>query len=409
MTTRRRARANGEGSIFPRGNGFAAYVWVTTPAGKRTRKYVYGADRETVHRKWVELHRVAAQRPIATRVPTVGEWLATWLAEEVEPNLAPATAVNYAMFVRLYIAPRLGAKRLDRLSVQEVQQWLNSLRAECQCCAQGKDVSRPASQRRCCAIGACCESTLSARSVADVRAALRSALSSAMTRELIPRNPAALVKLPAARKRRRKAWTTEQARTFLESARANADALYAAYVLVLVLGLRRGEVLGLVWDDLNLDKGELTVGLQLQRVGGRLLHRDTKTEASDATLPLPEICITALRHARVRQDGAQRLAGEAWQDGDGFVFTTRYGRPVEPRNMVRSFHARIVAASVPDISVHDARRTCATLLVDLDVHPRVIMQILRHAQITVTMELYSQAPSRQTREALRRLSESLDS
>jgi integrase len=76
--------------------------------------------------------------------------------------------------------------------------------------------------------------------------------------------------------------------------------------------------------------------------------------------------------------------------------------------MVRSFHARIAVASVPDISVHDARRTCATLLVDLDVHPRVIMQILRHAQISVTMEIYSQAPSRQTREALRRLSESLE-
>ena len=77
--------------------------------------------------------------------------------------------------------------------------------------------------------------------------------------------------------------------------------------------------------------------------------------------------------------------------------------------MVRSFHARIAAAGVPDISVHDARRTCATLLVDLDFHPRVIMQILRRAQINVTMEIYSQAPSRQTREALRRLSESLDS
>lgn len=74
-----------------------------------------------------------------------------------------------------------------------------------------------------------------------------------------------------------------------------------------------------------------------------------------------------------------------------------------------AFHARIAVAGVPDISVHDARRTCATLLVDLDVHPRVIMQILRHAQISVAMEIYSQAPSRQTREALRRLSESLDS
>jgi integrase len=77
--------------------------------------------------------------------------------------------------------------------------------------------------------------------------------------------------------------------------------------------------------------------------------------------------------------------------------------------MLRSFHRLAAAAGVPDITVHDARRTCATLLVDLDVHPRVIMQILRHAQISVTMEIYSQAPSHQTREALRRLSESLDS
>ena len=75
--------------------------------------------------------------------------------------------------------------------------------------------------------------------------------------------------------------------------------------------------------------------------------------------------------------------------------------------MLRSFHRRAVAAGVPDLAVHDARRTCATLLVDLDVHPRVIMQILRHAQISVTMEIYSQAPSRQTREALTRLSTSL--
>jgi integrase len=407
VTTRRRARANGEGSIFPRGNGFAAYVWVTTPTGKRTRKYVYGPDRETVHGKWVELHRISAQRPVPTRVPTVGEWLATWLAEDVRPNLAPATAANYAMFVRLYIAPTLGSIRLDRLSVGDIQRWLNALRRQCQCCEQGKDDARPADRRRCCAIGECCESAISARSVSDVRAALRSALSSAVDRELIARNPAARVKLPSARKKRRKAWTSEQARRFLEHAKRAEDPLYAAFVLVLVLGLRRGEALGLAWEDLDLDAGELSVGMQLQRVGGELLHRQTKTDGSDATLPLPGICLAALRWQKGRQDRARESAGEAWQDEGGLVFTTRYGTPIEPRNMLRSFHRLTAAAGVPDITVHDARRTCATLLVDLDVHPRVIMQILRHAQISVTMEIYSQAPSSQTREALRRLSERL--
>jgi len=151
--------------------------------------------------------------------------------------------------------------------------------------------------------------------VSDVRAALRSALSSAITRELITRNPAALVKLPTARKRRRKAWTSEQARAFLESAKADGDAMYAAYVLVLVLGLRRGEVLGLVWDDLDLDDGELSVGLQLQRVRGELLHRETKTQASEATLPLPGICVAALRAQHGRQTVARARAGSGRQDG----------------------------------------------------------------------------------------------
>jgi len=122
---------------------------------------------------------------------------------------------------------------------------------------QGKDATRAANERRCCAVGECCEAFLSTRTVSDVRAALRSALSSAISRELVTRNVATAVKLPSGRKRRRKAWSSDEARAFLESARADGDAMYAAYVLVLVLGLRRGEVLGLVWDDLDLDQGEL--------------------------------------------------------------------------------------------------------------------------------------------------------
>ncbi len=159
-----------------------------------------------------------------------------------------------------------------------------------------------------------------------------------------------------------------------------------AYVLILVLGLRKGEVLGLTWNDVNLDAAELAISKQLQRVRGELLHRETKTEASDATLPLPPVCVTALKQRRTVQDRARETAGGAWTQSD-LVFTTRYGDPIEPRNFNRYFAARCAAASVRQITVHDARRTCATLLVDLDVHPRIVMQILRHAQFDVTMEV----------------------
>src|SRR5260221_12196682 len=104
------------------------------------------------------------------------------------------------------------------------------------------------------------------------------------------------------RKKRVKPWSVEEARLFLEAARSADDPLYAAYVLILVLGLRKGEVLGLTWELVDLDAGELVVGEQLQRVGRRLLRRETKTESSDAPLPLPGICMAALKLRGSQQD-----------------------------------------------------------------------------------------------------------
>ncbi len=100
------------------------------------------------------------------------------------------------------------------------------------------------------------------------------------------------------------------------------------------------------------------------------------------------------------------MAGPAWQ-GDGLVFTGRLGMPVDPRTVNRVFTARCRKAGVRQITVHDARRTCASLLADLDVHPRVAMEILRHADFSVTMEIYTKVSSQQTRDALKRLGESL--
>lgn len=406
----RRTRANGEGSIFPYRTGYAAYTWVTKPNGERQRKYVYGQSREEVHGKWLKLQNQAREGPVATKVPKLGDFLAYWLAEIVKPNLAPLTYATYETFVRLYIVPGIGGKRLDRLQVRDVQTWINKAARTCQCCVQGKDARRAESKRRCCAIGTCCDSRPSARTINDIRGCLRAALSQAVTEDLISRNVASSVKVPSARKRTRKvqAWSSEEARRFLESARSDDDPLYAAYVLILVLGLRKGEVLGLVWDDVNLDTGDLAMGLQLQRVGRQLLHRETKTATSDdVVIPLPGICTAALRQREEQQAAAQQAAGIAWQSGK-WLFATRWGTPIEPRNFNRRWDTRCAKAGVRRITVHDGRRTCATLLVDLDVHPREVMQILRHAQIAVTMEIYAQASSKATRAALKRLGDSLN-
>ncbi|WP_031000141.1 site-specific integrase [Streptomyces sp. NRRL F-5630] len=397
-------RGNGEGSIYPYRNGHAAYVWVTKPDGKRARKYVYGKTREEVHDKWIKLHAEAKKGPVATSVPTLAAYLARWVKEVVEPDLKPKTAETYAMHVRLYLTPGLGDKRLDKLTVRDVRTWVNRLLDECQCCAQGKDARRD--KPRCCAVGRCCRQVASRRTIQDARAVLRSALTNAMTEELITKNVAGLVKVRSGRKVQRKPWSVEEARRFLEAAQTAHDPLYAAYVLILVLGFRRGEVLGLTWGNVDLECGEITVQLQLQRIRRQLVHDETKTEASSATLPLPQICVNALRLRRQEQERAQLAAGELWADSD-FVFTTRYGTPVEPRNFNRSFANRTEKAGVRGIRLHDTRHTCGSLLAALDVHPRVAMQILRHSKIAVTMEVYTHVPSEATRKALRKLGKHL--
>jgi integrase len=406
--TRSRARGNGEGSLYPVRGGWRAYVWVTDPGGIRRRKYVKAATYEEAKDAWLKLRAKADAGPVASNLPKLAEFMTTWIEEVVKPNLAPKTREKYEMFTRLYIVPALGGKRLDKLTARDVRRWLNQLRETCQCCAQGKDGRRSENKRRCCAIGKCCGQVASARTCRDARDTLRAALAHAVAEdELINRNVAALVRLPSGRTRKIKAWSVTEACKFLESARADNDPLYAAYVLMLVLGLRRGEVLGLPWSNVSLDADELDVSWQLQRTERQLYHRETKTPGSDAPLPLPGICATALKLQAEQQATWKNSAGDLWHDS-GFVITTSRGTPYEPRNFNRQFTIRCRKAGVRYIRPHGMRRTCASLLAALDIHPRVAMRILRHSKIAVTMEIYTEVPDDMTRDALRRLGEQLD-
>jgi len=259
----------------------------------------------------------------AARVPTLAQYLDIWLAEVIEPNVEPATYAYNEAISRLYIVPDLGSKRLDRLQTRDVQAWIDRLARVCQCCAQGKDAARPEDLRRCCAIGSCCQEHAGRRTVQAARNTLRAALNHAQTsEELVSQNVASFVKVPTPPRRRRKdsAWSVEEAGRFLVSACEDNDPLYAAYVLLLVNGLRKGQVLGLTWPDVVFPERELDISWQLQRVGKELIHKRVTTgdSSGSSTVPLPEICAAALQLRREEQDAACQQAGNRWhQTGSG--------------------------------------------------------------------------------------------
>jgi integrase len=345
-----RRRANGEGTVFPRKDGrYEAAAYFLTTSGVRKRIRVYAKTRAEAHAKLVEAKAQAQQGiRVPDRVPRLGAYLDYWLADVVRPNRRATTFERYEGTVRLHLKPALGHQRLTQLTVPLVQAFL--------------------SQRL--------KDGHSIRNVQIMREVLRSALSRAMREELITRNIATLLELPKYEGREITPWTVEEARRFLLA--AVGDPLHAAFLLAVLYGLRRGEVLGLRWCDVDFGGSILRIRQQVQRVGGELRQTPLKTRMSRRDLPLIEGLRVAL--------SAQR---ELTSTGhSGLVFATKTGQPIEPRNYTRSFKRICEKAAVRAIRVHDMRHTAATLLKQAGVPARDAQLILGHSTVIITQEIY---------------------
>jgi integrase len=376
--TRAGRRLNGEGSVTRRADGRwmgRFYAWTTT--GTQKRITVYGRTRKEATEKMREAQEHNRQGiPVPDRAWKLGDWLDHWLEHVVSLNRRPATYRLYEMTVRLYLKPGLGSSPLTRLSASRVQAFFNGQ------LAAGSSI----------------------RTVQVMKTVLSSALSRAMREELVVRNVAHLAELPTWERKPVTPWTVAEARAFLEAAKN--DPLYPAFVLLLLYGLRRGEVLGLRWRDIDEDDGELRVRQQVQRIKGELRLYPVKTAAGRRDLPLLPIAQTVLDLRRQAQTTDRAELGRAWLD-NGLVFTTRTGRPVEPRNLVRSFHRICDGNKVRPIKVHHLRHTTATLLKNLGVPARDAQIILGHSRLAVTLEIYTHEDRQAQREALGRISEAL--
>ncbi|MFE6906534.1 tyrosine-type recombinase/integrase [Streptomyces erythrochromogenes] len=306
------------------------------------------------------------------------------------------THTRHTACTRLYLIPGLGKKKLTKLTAKDVRTWLNNLRTTCQCCARGLDTARD--QPQCCAVGTCCRKRLSPLTLSYVHSVLKSALEHAVREEEIPRNVARNVRMGTPRPRRFERLTAAEARQFL--AATSDDRLHALFELALRTGLRKGELLGLRWEDLDLAGGTASIRLTLQRTNSSgLTALPTKTQSSERRIALPTPCLRSLGQHRDRQRQECVAAGAGWK-ASGYVFTRPDGSPIDGATLTRHFNTVLLRASLRRIRFHDLRHSAATLLLEQGVELVVIKELLGHAHIGVTATVYAHVRLRLQRDAI---------
>ncbi|HZX07192.1 tyrosine-type recombinase/integrase [Kribbella sp.] len=323
----------------------------------------------------------------AAATPTVEEWCVEWLA--TKRRVRPATRAAYEYRLETYFYPHLGDVPLDRLRADHVTaalDWLDARNAVVAAAlAAGTRVPSDPLDRRATprVVGPATQ-----RLLLD---ALAMALNGAIKRRLIAFNAAREVDPPEAERHAARVWSPDQVAAFLGHAETTGDELLPLWRLVVLRGLRRGEVTGLRWDDLDLDARTLRVERTLTATGPRgAVTGPPKTASSRRTVSLSPGDVAALAAHRSAQLRARLAAGAAYDagPGGGWVFARADGSPTPPYAVNRRFTALAVAAGVPVIRVHDGRHTAATLGLEGGLATRLVSDQLGHSKTAITQDTY---------------------
>jgi integrase len=359
-----KGRANGDGDVFPRKNKAGkitsyrgAYVGLD---GKR--RYVSGKTKEEARRN-LRRARGDAERGLVFDADNlqVGEYLDRWLSDSVRDTVKATTFERYEQIARLHLKPSLGRVKLKGLTPAHVRGLYREK----------------------------LEAGSSARTVRYIHTTLHKALKQAVMDGLIPRNATEAVTPPQSSREEMCPLTPEQAKLLLQVAHETGDRLTALYVLAIHTGLRQGELLGLKWDDVDLEDGSLQVRRTLAITKNGPVLTSPKTTGSRRSVKLTSKAIEALKRHLERQLGEIDRIGSLWSE-NGLIFASEKGEPINRHNLTRrSFKPLLKRAGLPQIRFHDLRHTCATLLLTRNVNVKIVSEMLGHSTIAITLDTYS--------------------
>lgn len=316
---------------------------------------------------------------------TLAELLERWLVDYARPNVAGKTYERYAEIVRKTLIPALGHHPLTRLQPLHIQAFYSDM------LENGKKNGKGG---------------LSAQTVRHYHRVLHKALRDAVRWRLLARNPADAVEAPRVVRKEMKVLDASQVGHLLESSKGSR--FYVPIVLAVATGLRRGEILALLWEDMDLDAGILTVRRSLEHTKAGVKFKQPKTAKSRRMVALPEMAIAPLKRHREEQALQKLMLGPVYQD-TGLVCTEADGRMIIPDHLTRVFPSVVKRAGLPPIRFHDLRHTHATLMLQLGIHPKIVSDRLGHSTINLTMDTYSHVMPQMQEEAARKLNDVLRS
>lgn len=371
MTTPKRHRPRGEGSIYRTAAGrWRGALVVTDPDdGTRRRRVVSGRTQAEVRERMAELKRNVAAGAKPGDPRTLAAYVETWLPA-LRQRVRPASYRAHERDLRLHVLPVLGSIPLAALTPTGVERMTAGM------IAQG----------------------LSPTTARGARTVLRLVLRDAERDGLVTRNVAALARPPRVERHVFTILTADETRKLIEG--TADDELGPVFVVAAVSGMRQGEILGLRWEDVDLDGATLTVARAITRGGdGGLVLTEPKTARSRRTLDLAPVAVGALRRQKARQE-ADRLAHAAiWQDVHGLVFTDQIGRPLWGSHVSAGLTAALARLGLPHIRFHDLRHGAASMMLSAGLPLQVVSETLGHSGISITADVYGHLDRGQRRQA----------